>query len=82
MNNKQLKIDSPAIYRITVQGKLDINNSQYLLDMQIIHEEKEDASSESSIIGKLEDQAALAGILNYLYELHMPVISVECLEKL
>lgn len=27
--------------------------------------------------GELRDQAALAGVLNSLYELHLPVISVE-----
>lgn len=30
--------------------------------------------------GELRDQAALAGVLNSLYELHLPVLSVTCLE--
>ncbi len=29
--------------------------------------------------GELLDQAALAGVLTTLYELHLPVLSVECL---
>ncbi len=32
------------------------------------------------LIGRLVDQAALAGVLNALYELHMPVLSVDFLE--
>jgi hypothetical protein len=29
--------------------------------------------------GELLDQAALAGVLTTLYDLHLPVLSVECL---
>jgi hypothetical protein len=29
--------------------------------------------------GELSDQSALAGVLNTIYELHLPVISVKCL---
>ena len=32
------------------------------------------------LVGRLKDQAALAGVLAALYELHLPVSSVECLE--
>ena len=30
--------------------------------------------------GRLADQAALTGVMNTLYELHLPVLSVDCLE--
>jgi hypothetical protein len=32
------------------------------------------------LVGHLIDQAALAGVLNALYELHMPLLSVECMD--
>jgi hypothetical protein len=35
----------------------------------------------TTLEGYLRDQAALFGVLNTLYELHLPVLSVECLEK-
>ena len=35
----------------------------------------------SILLGELADQAALAGVLNTLYELHLPVISVERLSE-
>jgi hypothetical protein len=34
----------------------------------------------STLVGRLKDQGALAGVLSTLYELHMPVISVDCLD--
>ncbi len=36
---------------------------------------------ETMLEGVLSDQAALAGVLNTLYELHLTVLSVERLEK-
>ena len=33
------------------------------------------------LIGHLKDQAALSGVLNALYDLHLPVISVELLDE-
>jgi hypothetical protein len=32
------------------------------------------------LVGHLIDQASLAGVLNALYELHLPLLSVECLD--
>jgi hypothetical protein len=36
----------------------------------------------TTLEGELRDQAALAGVLNSLYELHVFVISVNCLKIL
>ena len=33
----------------------------------------------TSLVGELSDQADLAGVFNTLYGLHLPVLSVECL---
>ena len=33
------------------------------------------------LVGRLRDQAALSDVLTTLYELHLPVSSVECLES-
>jgi hypothetical protein len=40
----------------------------------------EDDDSNSTLVGRLPDQAALSGVLNTLYETQYPVLSVECLE--
>ena len=40
---------------------------------------RDDGQEESVLEGRLADQSALAGVLKFLYELHMPVISADCL---
>jgi hypothetical protein len=34
------------------------------------------------LIGHLKDQGALSGVMNALYDLHLPVISVEHLDEI
>jgi hypothetical protein len=69
---------SAAIYRIIVQGHLDFKWSSKLSGMQI----SESDQGETMLIGKVEDQSALNGILDILHNLNLPVLNVECLEKL
>jgi hypothetical protein len=79
---RNLKINTPAIYRIRVQGKLEPYWSENLGGMQITIIEKEGSTTETLLVGRISDQAALSGALNTLYDMHFPVLSVECLEKL
>ncbi len=46
--------------------------------MQISESRGADGTSESILVGRLVDQAALSGILTFLYDLHLPVVSVKC----
>jgi hypothetical protein len=47
--------------------------------MHIENLARDNGKAESVLEGRLLDQAALAGVLNKLYELHLPVMSVDCL---
>jgi hypothetical protein len=76
----ELNFSKPAIYQIKIKGLIDKNKTNYLADMQITYEHLEDDKPVSILIGKLKDQSALSGILNSLYDLHMPVISVKILK--
>ena len=49
--------------------------------MNITETQKTDGHDETILMGRLADQAALAGVLNTLYEQHLPVLSVDCLEE-
>ncbi len=69
----------PAAYRIRVCGRLDAGWSDRLAGMQITESCGADGKPEAVLEGRLADQAALAGILNALYELHLPVIVVQYL---
>jgi hypothetical protein len=74
-----IHFDRPAIYQICVQGIIDPNWSDRLAGMTI-RQVAEEASPPFTILdGELNDQAALLGVLNSLYELHLPVLSVVCL---
>ena len=74
-------MQGPAIYRIRVRGQLKAQWSERLEAMNITGLQQPDGEIESILVGRLADQTALAGVLNTLYELHLPVLSVDCLES-
>jgi hypothetical protein len=74
-----LKMEGPAIYRIHVQGRLDARLTNRLGGMQITEICVTGKGPETILVGRLVDQASLTGILNSLYELHLPVLSAECI---
>ena len=69
----------PAIYRIRVRGHIDAKWSERLEAMNITEVQRSDREKETILVGRLADQAALAGVMNTLYEQHLPVLSVDCL---
>jgi len=83
MNSKHdlenLSMQGAAFYRIRVRGKLDSNMSDRLQGMKIENMYRDDGRAESTLEGRLEDQSAFSGVLNTLYELHLPVVSADCL---
>jgi hypothetical protein len=72
--------DQPAIYQIIVQGRIDPTMSERMEGMTICQVSVEESSPTTTLEGELGDQAALAGVLNSLYELHLPVILVKRLD--
>lgn len=76
-----LNMHGPATYRIRVQGILSANWSDRLENMSIVNDDSSPKKPVTTLVGHLRDQAALSGVLNTLYEIHLPVISVECVEK-
>jgi hypothetical protein len=75
-----LPFDCPAIYQISVQGRIDPTWSDRLEGMVIHQAPTEAGVLVTTLEGELSDQAALAGVLNTIYELHLPVLSVKRLE--
>jgi hypothetical protein len=67
----------PATYRIRVRGYLDAGWSDRIGEMKITESHGPDGEAESVLVGRLLDQAALSGVLNTLYDLHLPLVSVE-----
>jgi hypothetical protein len=75
-----LSMQGPAIYRIRVEGSINPKWFSRLEGMNVTAGSSEPGITESILVGRLADQAALSGLLNTLYELHRPVLSVDCLE--
>jgi hypothetical protein len=71
----------PATYRIRLKGCLEDNWSDRLGGMVIKATEGPGGARETTLIGWLADQAALFGVLNTLYGLHLPLLSVEYVDN-
>ena len=67
--------DRPAIYHICVQGVVAPSLSERLEGMKIQLSTVGEYRV-TTLDGELRDQAALAGVLNTLYELHLPILMV------
>ena len=74
-------MEGPATYRIHVKGHLVSDWSDRLSDLKVEKSVGLDGQETTMLEGRLADQAALSGVLHTLYELHLPVISVECLDR-
>ena len=79
MNVDYPTMSGPAIYRIRVRGRLDADLAARLEGMRIEILARGDGKIESVLEGRILDQASLSGVLNTLYELHLPVMTVDCL---
>ena len=75
-----LSMDHPAFYQIRVQGRLDQIWSERLAGMSVTTTGGKDILTTTMLEGRLLDQAALTGILTTLYDLQLPLLSVECIE--
>jgi len=80
-HHKTPTMHGPAIYRIRVRGRLESSWSDRFGGMQITATHGTDGQPETILVGLLADQAALSGVLNSLYELHLPVLSAECVSS-
>jgi hypothetical protein len=78
---KPLPYDLPASYQIIVEGRIDTNWSDLLEGMKSSQVTLDDYPHCTCLEGELIDQAALAGVMNALYEMHLTVISVKRLDE-
>lgn len=66
----------PATYQVEVQGLLDESWSDVLGGVTIHLRQSSVEPVVTVLRGQLPDQAALAGMLNYLFMLGLPLLSV------
>lgn len=77
--DSRLTIDSSATYRLHVQGYLAESWSELMSGAAIRVQSPPNEPPITEITGEFRDQAALAGALDLLYDLGLPLLSVECL---
>ena len=74
---KNIKLWTPATYRIEVEGELAESYSDRLAGMRITTRQRSDRTTVSTLVGRLRDQAELSGVLNNLYDRHLCILKVE-----
>ena len=77
---KYFRFEKPATYRIRIQGDINDSLTGRLGGMTITTTRSADKVAVTTLEGHVADQAALSGLLNTLYDLHMVLLSVECLD--
>jgi hypothetical protein len=76
-----MESDRPATYAIWVQGALGAEWADRLGGLQV-REVRAGAQPMTELVGDVVDQTALAGVLSTLYELGLPIVSVDRLVEL
>jgi hypothetical protein len=76
-----MNLNTPANYRIRVQGHLDDSWAERLDRLVITKAFSAHNTPITILVGYLPDQATLSNVLNALYELRLPLLSVENMDK-
>ena len=71
----------PVTYRIVVQGTVSREWSGRLGGMEVTTPSAESDEPRTILQGQLSDQAALHGLLETLYALHLPILEVIKLDR-
>ncbi|GIK37780.1 MAG: hypothetical protein BroJett011_16130 [Chloroflexota bacterium] len=76
---QKLSLDRPATYQITIQGRLGADWSDWFEGMTMTTL-TDSSGTVTMLTGQVHDQAALHGLLNKLYGLGLPLLTIDCLE--
>jgi len=76
-----LTMSRPAEYRICVQGAIERSWSELFDGMRVSYRHVATPNALTVLTGDVLDQAALMGLLNRLYGLGLPLVSVQLLHS-
>ncbi len=76
---KKLTLDSPARYEIHIQGALDDSWKENLNAASMEVQNQPSEPPVTIAICEFIDQTALTGVLSYIYNMGLPLLSVECI---
>ena len=75
---EMLTLDLPARYRLRIQGRVNADWSDWLSEVSM-HFDFLNGKIVTVINGMVRDQAALFGLLSFIRDLGVPLISVEAI---
>jgi hypothetical protein len=78
--SERIKFEKAGKFRIKIQGRLSEGWSDRLAGMRITAAGMEDENPVTTLTGRLRDQTQLSGVLNALFDLRLPILSVELLD--
>jgi len=73
---KNTAFDKTAIYRIVFEGNIEGHLVEQRWGLQVTVEKTSDNKAISILVGRIDDQSQLSGILQLLYDKHYTLISV------
>ncbi len=76
---RKLTMSETAVFRVSIQGLLDDNWSNYFGLRSVSTETDETGVGVTTFVTEAVDQAALVGLINRLNSLGLPLLAVECL---
>ncbi|MEP0131753.1 MAG: hypothetical protein ABJJ25_10370 [Eudoraea sp.] len=77
----EFSFQESAIYKIKVEGVLQENWIEKFQGLKISVERSLNGKPVSVLRGKINDQSALSGLLNMLYDYNMTILSVKMLKS-
>ena len=81
MKNSDIEFSGPSFYRIVAQGVLSKKWSNRLAGMEVTVVSRGAYATHIELRGLIRDQTELSGVLETLYELHLPIIKVEQIDE-
>jgi hypothetical protein len=76
---EKIALGTPATYRIRVRGFLVHGWNERLGNMRIVTVSSKEEPPITTLEGRVKDQSEVIGLMNSLYDLHLPILSVELL---
>jgi len=77
----EVAFGGPATYRIVVQGMVSESWRRRLGGLEVTTPSPESGKSLTTLRGQIRDQAALHGLLDTLYALHLPILEVTRVDR-
>ena len=81
-SNTELHFSGPAKYQLIIKGNIPKQSQELFGQLTIKVEENKNEGVQSFLEGEFLDQAELAGVLNIIYSLRLPLVGIKYIEPI